>query len=168
MSAWLLAHAASSGGGGGGGPNLLLMLAGLAAVAAGLGLRARPRVPQPAAWALLVAGVVVAVLGMVATTDQRPDVTLTLLSPDGGASVRADQPVRVAVDVKGGTVARSPTAPGGHLHLSVDGALEQMPYGTTAEVRFPRGTHTLRVEYVDDEHTSYDPPIAVEVRVHAS
>lgn len=163
----LLAHVSSSGGGGGGRGNLLLVLSGLGAVAAALGLRARGRAQGMGVWALLVAGVAVAVLGLISTGDKRPDVTLTLLSPDPGSAVRPDEPVPVSVDVQGARVARSPTDSGGHLHLSVDGALEQMPYGTAAEVRLPRGTHTLRVEYVDDEHKSYDPPIAVEVRLHA-
>lgn len=163
----LLAHASSSGGGGGG-TNLLLVLIGLGAVAAALGLRARGNPGGIRVWALLVGGVAVAVLGFVSTGEKRPEVTLTLLSPDPGSTVRPDEPVPVSVQVQGGKVATSPTDAGGHLHLSVDGALEQMPYGTTAEVRLPRGTHTLRVEYVDDKHKSYDPPVAVEVRLHAS
>ena len=163
----LIAHVSSTGGGGGGGTNVLLVLLGLAAVAAALGLRARGKARDLGVWALLVVGAGVAVLGFVSTGEKRPDVTLTLVRPDPGSSVRPDQPIPVLIDVQGGKVATSPTDSGGHLHLSVDGALEQMPYGTTAEVRLPRGTHTLRVEYVDNKHVSYDPPIAVEVRLHA-
>ena len=146
---------------------MLLMVAGLGVVAAALGLRARHGASALRMGALLLVGIAVLALGLVSTGEKRPEVTLTVLSPDAGTSVRPDQPVPVSVDVKGGKVAGSPTDSGGHLHLSVDGKLEQMPYGTTAEVRLPRGTHTLRVEYVDEKHTSYEPPIAVEVRVHA-
>ena len=167
MSLPLLAHVSSTGGGGGGGANLLYVLVGLGAVAAALGLRARGTGRDKGVWALLVAGAVVAVLGFVSTSEKRPEVTLTLVRPDPGSSVRPDVPIPVMVDVQGGKVAGSPTDSGGHLHLSVDGTLEQMPYGTTAEVRLPRGTHTLRVEYVDNKHVSYKPPIAVEVRLHA-
>lgn len=163
----LLAHAGATGGGGGGGANLLLVLTGLGAVAAALGLRARGADRGIGVWALLGAGAAVAVLGFVSTGEKRPEITLVLLSPDPGTQVPADQPVPVSVDVQGGKVATSPTGPGGHLHLSVDGALEQMPYGTTAEVRLARGTHALRVEYVDEKHVSYKPPIAVEIRLHA-
>ncbi|HEX2040103.1 MAG TPA: hypothetical protein VHF47_10275 [Acidimicrobiales bacterium] len=162
-----LAHVSASGGGESGGVNVVLVLGGLALVAMGLGMRARRVHSGVAWWVYLVAGIALVVPGFVTGGEQRPEVTLTLLSPDPGASVRPDQPIPVSLEVKGGKVATSPTDSGGHLHLSVDGALEQMPYGTTTEVRLPRGTHTLRVEYVDDKHKSYDPPIAVEVRVHA-
>lgn len=167
MTGALLAHVSTTGGGGGGGVNPVLILGGLALVAMGLGLRAR-RVDSGMPWWVFVgAGVALVVPGFVIAGEKQPEVTLTLLAPDPGSSVRPDQPIPVSVDVEGGKVAASPTDSGGHLHLSVDGALEQMPYGTTAEVRLPRGTHTLRVEYVDDKHKSYDPPIAVEVRLHA-
>lgn len=164
MTGMLLAHVSSSGGGGGGGTNVL---AGLAVVAAAVRLRATRRLPGPAILAIVGSGVLLAVAGFVSRSDKRPEVTLTLLSPDPGASVRPDQPVPVSVEVVGGKVARSPAGSGGHLHLSVDGVLEQMPYWTTTEVSRPRGRHTLRVEYVDEEHVSYEPPIAVEVRVDA-
>lgn len=167
MSVSLLAHTSATGGGGGGGANLLVVMAGLAIVAAALGMRSRDRSSPVRDGALVLVGVAVAAFGFVSTGEKRPEVTLTLLRPDPGSSVRPDQPVPVEIDVQGGKVARSPSDSGGHLHLAVDGALEQMPYGTTAEVRLPRGTHTLRVEYVDEKHTSYDPPIAVEVRLHA-
>jgi hypothetical protein len=168
MSGLLLAHASASGGGGGGGANLLLILLGLGAVAAALALRSgRPRVPDPAIWVLAGVGALVTVLGLVSPAEKQPEVTLTVLSPDPGASVRPDQPFPVSVEVKGGRVARSPKDSGGHLHLSVDGALEQMPYGTTTKIRVPRGRHLLRVEYVDEDHKSYDPPIAVDLRLNA-
>ena len=166
VSPSLLAHVTSTGGGGGGGPNLLLVLAGLGVVAAAFGWRARGA-PAVRVGAVVLAGVAVATLGLVSTGEKRPDVTLLLASPDPGAQVAANQPVPVTVQVIGGKVARSPTDSGGHLHLSVDGSLEQMPYGTTAEVRLPPGAHLLRVEYVDNKHVSYKPPIAVEVSVEA-
>jgi len=166
MTSALLAHVSSSGGGGGGGSNFLLLLAGFAAVVAGLGVRSREG-RKPVAWLLVTVGVAVILTGFVWRDEPRPDVTLTLASPDPGVAVPADTPVPVSVSVIGGKVATSPTGSGGHLHLSVDGTLEQMPYGTTAEVRLPPGSHTLRVEYVDNKHLSYKPPIAVEVRVTA-
>lgn len=163
----LLAHVSASGGGGGGGVNPVLIVGGLALVAVGLGMRARGARSGLVWWVYVVAGIALVIPGFVTGPEKRPDVTLTLLSPDPGMSVRPDKPIPVSIDVQGAKVARSPTDSGGHLHLSVDGALEQMPYGTTAEVQLPRGTHTLRVEYVDEKHVSYKPPIAVEVRLHA-
>ena len=164
----VLAHVSSTGGGGGGGgANFVLVLGGLAVVALGLAMRARGVRSGLGPWVLLAAGVALVIPGFVSTGEKRPDVTLTLLSPDPGSPVRPDVPIPINVDVQGGKVATTPTGKGGHLHLSVDGTLEQMPYGTTAEVRLPRGTHTVRVEYVDEKHVSYKPPIAVEIRLHA-
>jgi hypothetical protein len=167
MTEALLAHVSSTGGGGGGGPNLFLVLAGLAVVATALGMGSRGASGMRVGLLVLV-GVVVAAFGLVATGEPRPDVTLLLATPDPGTRVPANEPVPVNVEVVGGKVARSPTDSGGHLHLSVDGTLEQMPYGTRAEVRLSPGTHLLRVEYVDNKHVSYKPPIAVEVRIDAA
>jgi hypothetical protein len=135
----LLAHATTTGGGGGGEANGVLILAGLAALAAALGLRTARQLAAPKAFAVAGLGVLLIGAGVVTTSEKQPAVTLTVLSPDPGASVEPDRPVPVSVEVKGGKVARSPSDSGGHLHLSVDGTLEQMPYGTTFEVTRPGG-----------------------------
>jgi hypothetical protein len=58
--------------------------------------------------------------------------------------------------------------PGGHLHLYVDDKLLQMTDSGTIDVSTTPGTHQLRVEYVDDRHISYTPPIQDEIEVHAT
>lgn len=71
------------------------------------------------------------------------------------------------VDLGGADIASSPDDDGGHLHLYVDGELQQMPYSTTMQVRLKPGAHEIEVEYVDEEHVSYDPPFTARVSVRA-
>jgi hypothetical protein len=64
------------------------------------------------------------------------------------------------VRVANAPVARSPSSrSGGHLHLFVDGRLEQMPYGTESELRLEPGRHRITVEYVNFEHVSFEPRV---------
>ena len=56
----------------------------------------------------------------------------------------------------------------GHLHLYVDGKLQQMPYSTRTEVTLPPGPHELRVEYVDSRHVSFNPEVSWTVYVTAT
>ena len=96
------------------------------------------------------------------------DATVEVVMPEDGASVAVDQPVNIQVDLTGGTIAKSANATsGGHMHLYVDGQLESMPYSLETQTTFERGEHTIRVEYVDVKHLSYDPPVTDEVTVIA-
>lgn len=165
-AALVVAHGA--GGSGGGLADVVLLLAGAAALAAALQLRKRAGAAHTASRGLLVAGVGLLLAGFVLSGGERGRVRLEVVAPEDGATVPAGEPVPVVVHVDGGRVASSPDdEEGGHLHLSVDGRLEQMPYGSEATVTLPPGRHTLRVEYVDHRHVSYDPPVAVEVAVEA-
>jgi hypothetical protein len=123
----------------------------------------------PMGWLGVVAGLALAVTGFVlALVPSGPDATVSFVEPRPGSEVAANEPVTVRVRVDGGELATSPTDPeGGHLHLYVDGRLQQMPYSTTAEIVLPSGEHRLRVEYVDNQHLSYDPEIATSVEVVA-
>lgn len=56
---------------------------------------------------------------------------------------------------------------GGHLHLYVDGQLQQMPYGVKTEVTLDPGEHAIVVEYVDFQHLSFEPRVEKVVRVTA-
>ena len=90
----------------------------------------------------------------------------TIVMPEDGAQLVEGQPVNVKVELANGTIARSPEAKtGGHMHLYVDGDIQSMPYSLETEITFDRGEHTLRVEYVDVEHLSYEPPVDDEVTV---
>ena len=97
-----------------------------------------------------------------------PNAAVVISQPLDGQEVKAGKPLMVRVVVQGASIASSPTAAGGHLHLYVDGKLQQMPYATSASVILDRGTHLLRVEYVDHLLVSYSPAIAATVRVTAT
>ena len=83
---------------------------------------------------------------------------VNIVAPEDGAQVPAGE-VEIRVEVENGSLAMSPTDRGGHLHLYVDDELMQMPYSDTATVDLGAGQHELRVEYVDERHISYTPPV---------
>jgi hypothetical protein len=163
----VLAHQA--GGGGGGDWLLPLLLVGAALVAAGLSRRSKPGVPRWTAGGLVVLGVATVIGGVLLTNrDRGSDVHLTIVEPAFNATVPADQPVKVRVAVEGGDLATGPKdRTGGHLHLSVDGKLQQMPYGTEMDVTLARGRHAISVEYVDNRHASFRPPVVQAIEVIA-
>lgn len=100
--------------------------------------------------------------------EHRPDARLRIVAPEADARVPAGEPIEVEVALGNAPLARTPNSEdGGHLHLYVDGQLQQMPYSKTAEVTLDAGRHELTVEYVDARHVSYDPPIQRSVEVIA-
>lgn len=167
----MIAHVTDVGGGGGGGSGLrfLLLIGGMGVIAVAARLRAAKRTSQPwLPWMVGVIGVAMAVAGLVVPAQKDPKIYLTLLQPDPGAVVPANQDFDLEVNVEGAKLAPTPTAKeGGHLHLYVDDKLQSMPYGTKVSVRLPPGPHTLKVEFVDEKHVAYDPPIEVETSVTA-
>lgn len=97
------------------------------------------------------------------------DAVVSIVQPTNGAEVPAGNPVVVRVAVQNGSIATSATdTSGGHLHLYVDEQLQQMPYSNETLVTLQPGPHDLRVEYVDNRHVSFDPPIAATVTVTAA
>jgi hypothetical protein len=123
------------------------------------------------AWSVIGVGLVLGTLSIVLPrlgAPSRPDATVAIVSPDNGSSVPAGEPVEVKVQLTGGTIAQSATETDkGHLHLYLDGELQQMPYSTSAEVTLQPGVHDLTVEYVDPRHISYDPPILTSIELEA-
>lgn len=91
-----------------------------------------------------------------------------IVMPEEGAELAEGRPVNVKVELTNGTIARSASdTSGGHMHLYMDGKLQSMPHSLEAEVTFTRGEHVLRVEFVDAQHLSYEPPVEDEVTVTA-
>lgn len=91
-----------------------------------------------------------------------------IVQPGEGERVAAGEPVTVRVALRNGKLARTPESEtGGHLHLYVDGKLQQMPYSKQMEVELEPGVHELTVEYVDAQHLSFDPPVQRTVEVTA-
>ena len=118
-------------------------------------------------------GLTVALGGLAFAVEPGPpantgSVSVQFLAPVQGQQLPADSPVVVTVAVRNGFLATSPTdQSGGHLHLYLDGDLQQMPYSTQAQIELPQGRHELRVEYVDFEHRSFDPPIDTTISITA-
>ena len=125
-----------------------------------------------AAPAAVAAGVIVLAFGFIirpgAGGQASSDAAVSIVEPSNGERVDAGQPVAVRVSLRNGSIATSPTdQTGGHLHLYLDGGLQQMPYSMEAELEIPAGTHQLRVEYVDHRHLSFDPPVETTITVTA-
>jgi hypothetical protein len=158
--------------GGEGGAEIELLLAGVVVVVFGLSLRSAEPARRWVPAAVIGLGVVVMTSAFVfprlARTGGTSFARVEIVAPRDGEVVRARRPVRVAAEVRNGAVAESPASrSGGHLHLFVDGRLEQMPYGTEFEVRLDPGEHRITVEYVNFEHVSFDPRVRTSVEVSA-
>jgi hypothetical protein len=152
--------------------NVVLLAVGACVALGGMALRNRK--PAAAAWGkgLAVLGVVLLGLGLVIDASPGPtasDATVRIIEPSPGTEVAAGQPTEVAVELRNGTIALSPSdASGGHLHLYVDGQLQQMPYSTETKVTLEPGRHELRVEYVNAQHLSFSPEVATRIEVTAT
>jgi hypothetical protein len=157
----------------GGGPlNVVLLLLGACVAFAGVRLRAWK--PRAASWGrvLTVLGIAVFGLGLVIDASPGPtasNATVRILQPSPGEEVPAGRPFDVAVELENGEIALSPNdTSGGHLHLYVDGQLQQMPHSTEAHITLEPGVHEIRVEYVDHEHLSFAPEVATTIEVTAA
>jgi hypothetical protein len=156
----------------GGGPlNVMLML--LGGVIVVTGMRLRDRNPGAAAWGRGVTVIGIALFGLGLVVDAGPgpsasNASVVIVEPSAGEEVPAGRPVEIVVDLRNASIALSPSDPnGGHLHLYVDGQLQQMPYSTDARVTLQPGSHELRVEYVDFRHVSFSPEISTTIEVEA-
>jgi hypothetical protein len=162
-----LAHLGHSGGA----PNYPLLIAAGASLLVGLivgtSKRARPWMSWTALGGALAFGGLA--LALPESSPTAPgNVQVQFLAPTSGATVPSGEPVIVTVAVRNAFLATSPSdTSGGHLHLYVDGGLQQMPYSTQTQIELPRGEHQLRIEYVDFEHTPFDPPIETTISVTA-
>jgi hypothetical protein len=138
-----------------------------------------PRLPRSAAWAVigvaacvLVASAIVprALLGpkpTSATSSTRISSTATIAfrQPPSGATVSGTQ-LEVVLDLEGGRVVDQTTTAitpdTGHIHLSMDGTLVSMTYGTEQLIDltpYQPGPHTLTAEFVAADHAPFSPPV---------
>jgi hypothetical protein len=150
---------------------VLLIAAGLAFVAAFVVRSAKPD-KQSVAWVAFGAGVVLSGAAFVVPnlTDgsvSASDIQLAIVAPEEGATVAAGRPITVEVEVEGAELATSPTDQGGHIHVYVDGTLEQMPVGSTTTITLKAGEREITVEYVDPQHAPLDPRVRTTVAVTA-
>ena len=145
----------------------LLIAAGVAFVGAFVFRSIKPDKIGPP-WALFITGAILVVLGLlIPRLEGGTDAEVGFASPRNGATVPANEPLEIQIDLEGGELAASNSSSGGHLHIFVDGSVISMPSTTTAEVTLEPGEHELRVEYVDIQHAAYDPPVQETISVTA-
>jgi len=167
----ILAHVTEAGGGGGGDASPLrwvLLIAGLAVLA--LAARAKSAQRSKAQWVgIAVVGAALALASVAwPVPDKQPPILITVLTPESGQLVEANKPIPIDVRIEGGRIATSETdMTGGHLHVYVNDRLESMPYTATPSVTLPPGVHKVRVEFVDERHVAYNPPVDVEISLDA-
>ena len=151
-------------------------------------LRAKgfPRVPVAGAWALLAVAAVLFVTSTFVprsllgpkpiaslapgTARPRSTATLSITEPTDGQRVQGPE-MNVVLDLTGGTIVQATTtsvAPDtGHVHLSLDGTLVSMTYGTEQVLDLrgvSPGTHTLTAEFVAADHLPFDPRVIATAR----
>ena len=145
----------------------LLIAAGVAFVGAFVFRSIKPDKIGPP-WALFMTGVILVVVGLlVPRLEGGSDAEVGFASLRDGATVPASEPFEIEIDLTGGELASSNSSSGGHLHIYVDGSVISMPSTTTAEVTLEPGEHELKVEYVDFQHASFDPPVHETISVTA-
>jgi hypothetical protein len=94
------------------------------------------------------------------TSSDRPSTkaTLQFVQPTPGATTGPD--VTVQVDLEGGTIVKTTegalTSTDGHLHVTLDGELVSMTYGTKQTLQdIEPGLHSLQAEFVAKDHAPF-------------
>jgi hypothetical protein len=145
-----------------------------------------PKLSRTIALALIPIALVIAVVGaivprMLVNAYLRPGATPTVTVPPGPrpastATLSIERPtpgqrvsgtsLDVVLDLKGGTIVNITTTnivPNtGHIHLSLDGRLVSMTYGTLQSLDLrgvSPGMHTLTAEFVAADHGPFDPRV---------
>lgn len=98
------------------------------------------------------------------------DATITIVSPEAGAEVPANEPFPLRVELGNAslTTANQSADPSeGHLHVYVDDELIAMPTDATPEVELEPGSHVITVEFTQADHRSFEPRILDKVEVTA-
>lgn len=172
LSVAVPAPAAAHGGAGGSSSGWsLLSIPALIVLVVGVTLVGRSKGASRVGGASLIAiGILGAVGGLVLPALTRSPTVhghVLIVEPDNGSQVQAERPLEVEARVDAPLASSASDRTGGHLHLYVDDKLQQMPYSTRAEVVLKPGRHRIRVEYVDNRHASFNPPVEDSVVVEA-
>jgi hypothetical protein len=159
---------------------ILVIAAGLSAFSGVNRLRGRafPRLPRVAGWVLVGLSAVLVVAAIVVPPKLRPQIAtnrprstarLEILSPSPGQEV-SGQLFTVRLDLIGGTITPTTsttlTSDTGHLHLSVDGSLVSMTFGTVRRIvtaNLTPGPHVLEAEFVAADHGPFNPRVTARV-----
>jgi hypothetical protein len=137
-----------------------------------------PRMPRVVAWGLVGLAPVLLVGAIVLPPKLRPQIAkirprssarLEIASPTPNQSVSGEL-MAVRLDLIGGTITSTTstnlTPNTGHIHLSVDGSLVSMTYGTVQRVAIgdlASGPHVLKAEFVAADHGPFNPPVTASV-----
>ena len=146
-----------------------------------------PRMPLAGAYALVGLAVVVmfagltlprqfmrpssSVIASAGPTGARPASTavLAITRPIAGQTVTGTSVV-VVMTLTGGRIidasSTTLTPDTGHIHLSIDGALQSMTFGLVQELdvrSLSPGPHTLTAEFVAADHGPFDPRVTASV-----
>lgn len=143
-----------------------------------------PRLPRYGAYGLIVGALILAVgsawlpraifppgtADMTPAPGSRPSpaATLTFASPQEGETVSGEQ-LDVVLELQGGRVVTQDTpvtADTGHVHVTVDGKLVSMTFGTVQvlDLRpYDPGPHVLEAEFVAADHLSFEPPVVARL-----
>lgn len=90
--------------------------------------------------------------------------SITILSPEDGATVPANKPVEITYEVDPGDL---PPDQLGDLHVYVNDKLQSMQATDVLEVVLKPGTFTVGVEAAKPNHESFDPMILDEIELTA-
>lgn len=133
--------------------------------------RGYDRVPKLGAWIAaglapicLVAAVAVPFLLRPGGARPATDATLTIVSPSPGQVIEnSGGAVDVRVDLQGATLApissTDLSSNQGHVHLYIDDRLVSMTDGLEQRVEVAPGPHTVRVDFVANDHGPFVPPV---------
>lgn len=87
--------------------------------------------------------------------------TISILEPAGAATTSGMLPVKLGL--VGGRVLAEATKSlkpdEGHIHLSLDGKLQEMIYQLDTELRVGPGRHTIEAEFVAGDHAPFNPRV---------
>jgi hypothetical protein len=100
----------------------------------------------------------------------RSTAVLTILSPTPGEQVTGGV-LHVRLKLTGAEVVPQTSAnlrpDKGHIHLSLDGRIVSMAYGTQQDVSVPAGIHLLTAEFVATDHLPFNPRVVKTVTFEA-
>ena len=90
--------------------------------------------------------------------------SITILSPEDGATVPANEPVKITYEVDPGEL---PPDQLGDMHVYVNDKLQSMQVTDVLEVELKPGTYKVGVEAAQPNHASFDPMILDEIELTA-
>ena len=162
-----------------GGPDLELILIAGAMAVLGIVFFFQRAVKPAVSVGLIVVGIVAGGFAFASGGDDQPETrearaaeaeggaspdgaSVTILSPEDGATVPANKPVEITYEVDPGNL---PPDQLGDMHVYVNDKLQSMQVAKVLEVELKPGTYTVGVEAAQPNHASFDPMILDEIEL---